>query len=294
MCIRTFWLLTYEYLHVCGTRSGGGIGISSPSIKGLLGKVEQRGGKFDFFFTLTGKAFANMSSCHLDKTKSHVLYQATYLKAWKHQECDCGGDKVPHCSTAGLTVLPCWQQPNVKLGTVFLHFAEVELNGPLLDFFYLVSLQLFLFFLKNPILRSISSRSISPVIWVIFCICLRLHLNLSAWGVGVWAEAVGAESKRKRGQGLHFVILLFCILKACSLAWLPCEPLCEGARHRSAGCQTLFPFFSVVASHEERYSREEEGFQFALEQCLCLYNCAYLLWEQPCPRALNFNMSSFT
>lgn len=117
---------------------------------------------------------------------------------------------------------------------------------------------------KNPILQSISSRSISPVSRVIFYICLCLHLNLSAWSVGVSAEAVGAESKRKRGQGPHFVILLFCISKACSLAWLPCEPLCEGARHHSAGCQTLFPFFSVVASHEERYSREEERFQFTL------------------------------
>lgn len=223
-----------------------------------------------------------MSSCHLDKTKSHVLYQATYLKAWKHQKCDCGGDKVPHCSTAGLTVLPCWQQPDVKLEQCFCILLRLSWTVPFLTSFILYHCSFFFsffHFLKNPILQSISSRSISPVIWVIFYICLRLHLNLSAWSVGVSAEAVGAESKRKRGQGPHFVILLFCISKACSLAWLPCEPLCEGARHHSAGCQTLLPFFSVVASHEERYSREEERFQFTLEQCLCLYNCAYLLWE---------------
>lgn len=100
------------------------------------------------------------------------------------------------------------------------------------------------------------------------------------------------EQEKERGQGLHFVILLFCVSKACSPAWLPCELFCEGARRRSPRAVKHCSLFSVVASHEERYSREEESFQFTLELCLCLHNCAYLLWEEPCQCALNFNISS--
>lgn len=52
-----FSLLTYEYLRVCGTRSGGRLGISSPFTKGMPTEVEHRGEKFEFFFSLTFKGF---------------------------------------------------------------------------------------------------------------------------------------------------------------------------------------------------------------------------------------------
>lgn len=93
--------------------------------------------------------------------------------------------------------------------------------------------------------------------------------------------------ERKRGQGRHIVVPLFPVSKARRPAYFDHVRCFVNER-----CQTLFPFFSVVASREERYPREEESFQFTLEPCLCLYNCAYFLWEEPGQRALNVNMFS--
>lgn len=75
-------------------------------------------------------------------------------------------------------------------------------------------------------------------------------------------------------------------------AW--CEPLCEGARHRSPRPVKHCSHFPIVAGHEERYSRAKESFQFTLGLCLCLHNCACLLWVEIRQCALNFNIPSLT
>lgn len=276
----SFSLLTYEYLHICGSRFRGGIGISSPSLKGLWSKVEQRGGKFEFSSLWH---FANISGCHLDETKSHALY----LDIWKYKNTK-NMIVVPYCSTASLIGLPCWQQPNENLEHRFCIFLSWAERFPFwLPFFYHVSLQ----HLKKkipsyilfPLVPSHLSSKLSFTFWLILFFCMKRR---SFW------RRREQRAREERGQGLHFVILLFCVSKACSPAWLPCELLCEGARHRSPRAVKHCSLFSIVASHEERYSREEERLQFTLELCLCLYNCAYLLWEESCQRALNFNISS--
>lgn len=75
-------------------------------------------------------------------------------------------------------------------------------------------------------------------------------------------------------------------------AW--CEPLCEGARHCSPRPVKHCSHFPIVAGHEERYSRAKESFQFTLGLCLCLHNCACLLWVEIRQCALNFNIPSLT
>lgn len=195
---------------------------------------------------------------------------------------------VPYCSTASLMGLPCWQQPNENLEHRFCIFLSWAERFPFwLPFFYHVSLQ------------HLKKKSHPTFYFLSFHLTYHpsylLHFDLSyfsAWSVGVFGGGGSREREKERGQGLHFVILLFCVSKACSPAWLPCELLCEGARHRSPRAVKHCSLFSIVASHEERYSREEERLQFTLELCLCLYNCAYLLWEESCQRALNFNISS--
>jgi len=165
-------------------------------------------------------------------------------------EYDSSDDKFTYFFTVDLTKLPCWHYPNVK---------------PFLFARCLVVCILFLFYL---------AAFFCPISCSFFYLQLTVYIFIFLHKVLQCGRR--RKEEKERAKGLHFVILLFCVSKACSPAWLPCKLLCEGVRHRSLKAVKHCSLYSVASSHEEMFSRE--SFQFALK--LCLYNCAYCLWVE--------------
>lgn len=242
-------------------------------------KLNTKGRSLSFPSLWHLRAFTNVSGCHLDKTKSCTL-PFIWLHVWK----DRSGEDVivvairsptaPQqvCRLSPADSNPMWNSSSVSA------FCSVELNGSLPPF-HLVSFAGFPLF--HPVLHSISPRSISPVIRVIFYTWLSpLSSRSPACGVGV-SEKAGAGSGRE-AEDNGCTLSFFCFASqrpARRLDYHVCFVRERGIALR--GLLNTVPFFSAVAGHEERYSREEERFQFTLALCLCLYNCAYLFWEDP-------------
>lgn len=262
----SFSLLTYEYLHICGSRFRGGIGISSPSLKGLWSKVEQRGGKFEFSSLWH---FANISGCHLDETKSHALY----LDIWKYKNTK-NMIVVPYCSTASLMGLPCWQQPNENLEHRFCIFLSWAERFPFwLPFFYHVSLQ----HLKKkipsyilfPLVPSHLSSKLSFTFWLILFFCMKRR---SFWRR---REQRARERERTRAALCHsFVLRLKGLLAGLITMW---AALWRSAASFSEGCQTLFPFF---------YCGQSWGKIFKRRGKVAVYSGAMFVFVQLCILAL--------
>lgn len=112
--------------------------------------------------------------------------------------------------------------------------------------------------------------------------------------VGVPKET-GHESKKKR-EDEGCTLSFFCLLSRRPAAQLDSQSsLMWAALWRSSPRPVKHcSHFPIVAGHEERYSRAKESFQFTLGLCLCLHNCACLLWVEIRQCALNFNIPSLT
>lgn len=133
-----------------------------------------------------------MSGCHLDETKSRALHLASHLRGWK---CDCGGDKVPHRSTAGLMFPPADRSPMRNCSSVFFFcifaFCLVEL---------LPSRLVFSFVIPPHLSSEISFISFSILFFFSF------FFILSARSVGVSEEAReqrSGERQRTRAALCH-------------------------------------------------------------------------------------------
>lgn len=142
--------------------------------------------------------------------------------------------------------------------------------------------------------------STSPIIRDIFYILLHLIFSFFFFSFLCTKRrsiggGEGAESRRKiEDKGCTLSSFCFRVSKARSPAWLPCELLCEGARRRSPRpVKHCSPFFSVVASHEERYSAEEEKVPVYSGAVFVFVQLCILCFERsPRQRAPNFNISS--
>lgn len=108
----------------------------------------------------------------------------------------------------------------------------------------------------------------------------------------------GAEIRRKtEDKGCTLSSFCFRVSKARSPAWLPCELLCEGARRHSPRpvkhCSLFFLSPPIVASHEERYSAEEEKVPVYSGAVFVFVQLCILCFERsPRRRAPHFNISS--
>lgn len=145
--------------------------------------------------------------------------------------------------------------------------------------------------------------STSPIIRDIFYILLHLiffffffyPLCTKRRSVG---GGEGAEIRRKtEDKGCTLSSFCFRVSKARSPAWLPCELLCEGARRRSPRpvkhCSLFFLSPPIVASHEERYSAEEEKVPVYSGAVFVFVQLCILCFERsPRRRAPHFNISS--
>lgn len=204
-----------------------------------------------------------------------------------------GADEGPHCSAASSPLLTATQYE-----AIFFFFFCILLRQswvlPFFHSFYLISSQIFF----TPPSISLSAPVPSHLSPVIF-----LHLSpSSSWSPpsaergrmeggeeGWWQGARESEDK-----GCTLSLFLFCISKACSPAWFPCEASREGARHRPAACQTLPPFSCHGHSWGEIFRRRGEAPVYLGTMFVFVQLCTLALRVAPHTCAEFLNISSLT
>lgn len=173
-------------------------------------------------------------------------------------------------------VLPCWQQRSMKLLGFFFAFCWGRAECfPFFAPFISYRRSFFLFFFTPPskILQSICSRSISPVTSYLFTsvsVFILISPQRGAWEDGRRRGGVVAGSKRKRGQGLHFVTLFVLHLKGVLAGLIPTW----GAPWRSAApprrLSNTAPFFLPRPLVRRDIQEERRGSSLPWKRvCVC-------------------------